>query len=279
MTVSADSAGRIQRRGLNLEPLEQRIHLDADIESGLLPFFYDGPESGVIEVQMDAMDDATDEFSWTGWADQGDGSGLLSAEMSFVFDNAPIVDNSSELTQIIMEGEQSWVSEGDPIVPVRVATILLPQGSEITSVQVTLGEGTTIFSSISLPASPTVLPFGEEGVAAEVTAAPSFPDNSGVVYSTQCVAGYSIGVLRLFPAHYDASAETITYYSDISVSVTTEHLGDWGGVGARVSADDLDRVAEMVDNDSALDGYTFETPADRGRSGALPESGRSRPAS
>ena len=59
----------------------------------------------------------------------------------FCFGQTPILEEADGGMTVKLSGEESWVCSGDPMVPVRPATILLPQGTEITSVEVSYPDG------------------------------------------------------------------------------------------------------------------------------------------
>jgi len=190
------------------------------------------------------------------------------ALLDFAFDDSPVLENTEYGTVVSLGGEQTWLATGDPLVPVRESTILLPQGMEIMSVEVSYGDaGRVIGSGVQLLAAPAAIPldgsvtFDESSIT---TVSTSFPDQAAVTYSNHTLSGYNLGTLRVFPVQYDAITDKLTYHSSISVGVTVgSTTGDGAGgseLGIRNSAADRDRVAQLIDNPEALGGYEHTPP-------------------
>jgi len=244
--------------------------------------------------------DATPGFDWTGWqaANQAAGdvvsggakssdaqtAGLkeggaaagFTADIHYKFAGTPAIDASGTRAIVALDGEETWQSPGDPVLPVRSSTILLPQGQTVASVEVDFGEGRPLASGVQLVAAPGPIALTESGEiplgidTSEPQLAGSFLENDAVSWSTQMVCGYGIAMLNVFPVQYDAAAGRLTYYDDISLRVTTTPIDSPSVLPVRDSATDRARVAGMVDNDSVLSGYRATAG---GGSEALPPGG------
>ncbi|HUU59190.1 MAG TPA: C25 family cysteine peptidase, partial [Phycisphaerae bacterium] len=90
-----------------------------------------------------------------------------------------------------------------------------------------------------------------------------------VQFAGEFLCGYSLGVLEVFPVCYEAASRTLTYYSDIGVTVTTGPSEDPKAVGLRDAAADAARVLDLVDNDSAIHGYDVQLFAPEAGGGPL----------
>lgn len=180
------------------------------------------------------------------------------AEFEFQFSGAPEIVQDAGGTIVTLDGEESWATPGDPVVPVRDATLLLPQGMEITDVEVTfLGGGTLVASNVQLTALPAAMPMSQSANASVsiATAEVSFPGSEAVEFTNYSLSGYSLGQLRIFPVAYDALADTLTFFDAISVKVTLSASDESGEVGIRPSSEDREQVADLIDNPEALDLY------------------------
>ncbi|MBN2474776.1 MAG: hypothetical protein JXB62_09220 [Pirellulales bacterium] len=195
----------------------------------------------------------------------GDGQ-VQTALLDFTFDDTPVLEETEHGVLISLDGEETWLAEGDPVVPVRESTILLPQGMRITSVETTYGDsGTVVGSGVQRLASPVALPLGgslDPDDAWSTVVSTSFPAQASVTYSNHTLSGYNLGTLRVFPVQYDSTADTLTYHSSISVTVTTTRVDGDEMMAVRDSAADWQRVAQAVDNPEALDSYTLGVPDD-----------------
>ena len=206
------------------------------------------------------------------------GSESQTAVFNFRFDGTPLVEPVDAGVIVSLDGEQTWVSTGDPVMPVRQSAILLPQGMEITSVEASyLDEGTAIAGGVPLLAAPVAVPLGGSGLGMAgdwvSTVSTPFGEEDAADYSNHLVGGYNVGMLRVFPVEYDAAADTLLYHSDVSVTVTAGPASG-GSVAVRGSQSDRLRVAELVDNPGALDGYTDFGGASAGGSSMLPAAGQ-----
>ncbi len=199
------------------------------------------------------------------------------AVFDFAFHGTPSVEEIDGGVIVGLEGEETWISTGDPVVPVRQSTILLPQGMQITSVDARyMDTGEVIASGVRLLAAPAAVPFGGTEDSAEQSptfVAASFRQPDAVAYSSHTICGYSVGTLRVFPLEYDALADTLIYHSGISVTVTAARSDKAGAASASLSELDRLRVAALVDNPQALDDYTFSESASADASPTLPMAG------
>jgi subtilisin-like proprotein convertase family protein len=200
----------------------------------------------------------------------------------FAFEGAPSLEEIDGGTTVRLEGEQTWVSAGDPVMPVRESSILLPQGTEITSVEARyLDAGIVIGRGVPLLAAPAAVPFGAH-VASDRAPAfvrSSFGQEEAVAYSNHTICGYSVGTLSIFPVEYDAVADTLIYHSEISAEVTAGPVQADGAVATRPSEADRGRVAQLVENPEMIGLYTSSEPtspepASSGGSPMLPASGQ-----
>ena len=207
----------------------------------------------------------------------GDGNGQT-AVFDFAFDGTPTVEQIDDGAIVSLEGEQTWVSTGDPLMPVRESTILLPQGMEITSIEARyLDAGLVIASGVQLLAAPAAVPFGTTSdLAAQSVAfvSSSFGQQDAVEYSNYTLCGYNLGTLRIFPIEYDAAADTLIYHSDVSVVVTAGATETDAAVSPRDSEADRERVVQLVDNPEAIDLYNTAEPTSEGVSPMLPAAGQ-----
>jgi len=223
-----------------LEPLEERTVLSLSLAGTEVPTDESMPTSPRIAFVDDGpMKTAVVEFSFAGMPDLTDlGAGYA----------------------VSLEGEESWVVEGDPVVPVRESTLLLPQGTQICSVAVDyLDPGLVVATGIQLAAAPMPGTSDEPGDWTVVTEA--FPARQPVAYSNYTLAGYRLGSLRVFPVQYEAGTGTVTYHSEIAVTLTTAPADDTGALPTRDSEADRARVTALVDNPEMLESYQTTTYA------------------
>lgn len=244
-----------------LETLEPRLLMNAASLETLLE-----------QIQSDSSADATAEFTWSGY----DPASADQAEMSYHFSGDPVLEQADVGYTVAIDGEDSWISMGDPIVPMRTSNILLPEGYIVTGVDVNLGEGQVVASAVELLAAPAASWSSDDPEAAPLTVVDNgFPNDSGVSFSNHTLSGYSYATLNLFPLAYDADSGSLTYYRDISVTIHTARGDTSDDSIRRTSTDDAERVLSLVDNDSAI--HTYSTTGDGSTTSTgmgLPEAGQ-----
>jgi len=202
---------------------------------------------------------SADGFSWSGWhAAAGGSSASHLAFFTYTFGGTPLVSGRPDVAEVTLEGQSTWFSPGDPVLPVRASYILLPQENVISSVEVAYGGATVLGTDLRLAAAPEPAPIGvsvERPDESFRTVSTSFPNGPDVLYSSHALCGYSIGVVQVFPVHYDVESGTLTYYTLASVRVRTKPAEGEDNLAVRDNAADRARVAEIVENDEALAGY------------------------
>jgi len=247
-------------RRCRFEPLEQRFLLSV---------------ASAIEQPVDASQDAWLACGACG-VFSGDGNGQT-AIFEFVFDGVPTVEEIDGGAIVSLEGEETWVSTGDPLMPVRESMILLPQGMAVTSIDAQyLDAGVVIAEGVQLLATPVAVPLSSTSdLAVESVAfvSSSFGQQEAVEYSNHTLCGYDLATLTVFPVEYDAAADVLIYHSEVSVVVTAAVEAD-EAVSPRDSEPDRERVIELVDNPEAISLYTTAASTSEDASTMLPAAGQ-----
>ncbi|RMG00341.1 MAG: hypothetical protein D6741_06985, partial [Planctomycetota bacterium] len=237
-----------RRTGLRIEALERREMLS--VAPGIDPATYTNDE-GLVPVAADS--------SWGLF--YGDGS-QQTADLSFHFDGTPTVTDLGNGAIVTLDGADTWVDTGEPVLPVESTTLLLPQGQRIVDVQIVgIGDVQVLGTGTPLLAAPNAVPFDGEPVdTGDWTNV--FDTNIDVDdlvrFSNYTYAGYNLATLSVFPVLYDADGRVLSYVDDIQVRVTTTASDD---VAVIPQADPvaLQTVAAMVDNPQVLETYTTAT--------------------
>ncbi|MFP4105285.1 MAG: C25 family cysteine peptidase [Phycisphaerae bacterium] len=227
----------------SMEALEPRLMLSADAFSWL---------AENLPATASTNADINGNFNWSGWQKKDNSS---SASFNFSVEGTPTIETSAHGEQVLMEGLELWQNELQPMLPVLSKNVLLPQGTEIESVTIEFGDGRNIGKGIKLLSTPEAAREGEGGEY-QVIYADSFDQDDAAVWNTQFYRGHSIGVLNLFPVLYDSFSGDLSFYNDMTVSVeVTEATGRT--LTVQNSSEDVQAVAEMVENDSELLSYDY----------------------
>ena len=155
---------------------------------------------------------------------------------------------------------------GMPLLPVKTAKILIPQGHEVKSINVIPGKKATLEGTFIIEYAKPPIPIGyQEKVETrpnqQVYGSNSpFPGSLYSIVSTRNLSGYRILVLNLFPVEYIPASGKVSYYESLKVIVTNVPSGPPHGRQARCRnlAADKARVKKLVDNPSLVTDYAAE---------------------
>lgn len=259
LSCDVRAAKRMRRRPCGFEPLEVRTLLSASLPG------------------TEAYSVAEPPLTFDGMSSQGiflgDGP-VKRATVEFAFHGSPEVNALGPGHSVSLEGVDTWLVPGDPVVPVDQATLLLPQGTQITDVAVEyLDSGMVLAQGVQLTAAPAPGTLEEPALWTSVVAG-SFPTDQGVTYSNYTLAGYRLGSVQVFPVQYEAATETLSYHSRIVVTVTAAPVENAGELSLRDSEADRARVVGLVDNPEMLESYeTTESTVSGAGDGPMPLTG------
>lgn len=198
----------------------------------------------------------------TGWGLFSGDAQQQSADLHFRFEGTPDVRNLGDGAVVTLDGADTWVDTGEPVLPVRSSTLLLPQGMEIVDVQlVGLSQGQVIGTGTPLLAAPNAVPFdGTEADTTDWTSIfdTSFDLNDAVRYANHSMAGYSVATLNVFPILYDAGEQVLTYFDEMDLRIVTAASDSPSGPAAGDLAT-VEQVASAVDNPDMLATYSTTT--------------------
>ncbi len=151
---------------------------------------------------------------------------------------------------------------GSPALPAEGASVLLPYGHEVASVQVIPGEAIWLGSDLRLepvqqpiPLSLLNAPFALTMPNALVYASGQpFPASAVETIGTHRFRGYSILTLKLNPVQYLPATGELSYFPSLQLIVETQPAGEPSAL-YRGSAGDGDAVQGKVDNPEQARSY------------------------
>jgi subtilisin-like proprotein convertase family protein len=224
------------------------------------------------------------------------GSGSFqSAKVTFEFGESPEICEGPSGGYVRLEGETLWVNPGDPMLPVRTATILLPASTQTVEVSIRFsGEA----EPVNFPWQTFVTPVAVvQGVdyypenlweAIPVGAIAEFPP---VRYQEHAFRGFRLLTVQVFPVHWDdhlgqmvyrrsaeveigclvdvdarVASESGTYARDLSGELGLTHSLEIRGLPA-----DFALISSLVVNPGTLASYV--STASLPSSGRLPRQG------
>ena len=178
------------------------------------------------------------------------------------FDFPPlIVTKDSVYASVAMQGLPKHGAPGEPILPFRTVKILIPQGNNVQSIDVTASNRTVLKGRFDVEYGKTPLPissnvtFKDQPSQAIYGSADPFPGTLFSHASEQHLRGYKILMLKLHPVQHIPRTGELSYFERMTVTVNTM-------VSSHVSSlfrdlqQDRELVLDIVDNPSEVESYT-----------------------
>jgi hypothetical protein len=155
---------------------------------------------------------------------------------------------------------------GLPLLPVKTAKILIPQGHDVKTINIVPGKKITLEGEFMIEYAQPQIPMGsdekvEKQPNKQVYSSNSpFPGKLYSVVSTQSLSGYKILVLNLFPVEYVPASGKVSYYERMKVMLANVSSGPplTRRAKCRKLAPDDARVKSLVDNPSEMTTYRRE---------------------
>ena len=161
-------------------------------------------------------------------------TGFAAAEvvMEYTFDRPTtetVTLGGETFTRVTMPDASNAGAIGQPALPARGASILLPPGTEVSDITITNGERVVlgygyllepVGQPYKLSSPPALLSAPTADPAIYQSAAP-FPAEKAESIGVQQFRGYRILTLRLQPVEYLPATGEVAYYRSLTVTVTT----------------------------------------------------------
>jgi len=184
---------------------------------------------------------------------------------SYHFSKPSFIERHDDFVEPIMQGCLNLGAEGYPLLPAYSIQVLLPQNTEIENIEITSISyfekirGVTIvpaprYFPISQPAPKDYKPKANQDIYQSDMA---FPNQILTDISTQYLAGFSIGVLNLWPMQFNPIEKSIITISDIEIVVKTKQVDVEPVKPAYLSKTTLQRLEKLVKNPKMADSYSF----------------------
>lgn len=183
--------------------------------------------------------------------------------------SSPSVVKSGNYHKIVFNDTRQAGRAGNPSLPYRAATLLLPQGECVKSVQVQGKNLQRIEGCFRLIPVQYASPYSAATLPAFVkneaiyTSNQLFPAQMYGNVQTGLLNGYSFGTLLITPLVYEPLSGRLSYYSEITVSIETQPdpQAQWLGNLPRAGKQAMLRVAQLAQNDDMLAAYRQKSPA------------------
>jgi len=167
--------------------------------------------------------------------------------------------NNTTYDFAILNNSQSICVSGEPCIPIKPVSVLLPQCREIQSMTVeyegniSLGENYNLQLGTNFVQLERIEPQPQNQNYNDLV---SYPTTIYRNCDIQCFRGYSILTFTLFPLHYIGYTGEIYYYQWMNVTITTTPTGSINPL-FRNLPEDQNEIKSLVDDYSCLN--TYET--------------------
>ena len=174
--------------------------------------------------------------------------------------SCPSVTMTLSYDHVTMSGLPSYGDPGEPVLPFRLARMLIPQGKDVESISVYPGSIVRLTGRFSVDYGKTPLPISgnitvqDKPREAIYSSADPFPSQLYSQESEQYLRGYKILMLRLHPVTYIPKTGELYYYCKLTLNLK---LRDASEVSPyfRGLPEDAELVRRLVENPNAIAAY------------------------
>ena len=189
---------------------------------------------------------------------------------TFSFDNPKFIEKYDGYVEPQVKNCLVQGREGQPLLPSFSTEILLPQGTQIQSIQVKSvtwkaeSKNIKIVPAsrqfpISKPAPENYRPVPDMDV---YNADNAFPGNTIATKNTQFLGGYSIAVIGINPMEYFPAQNLVKCIDEITIEIETEPIARADIRSGHANLLTEQRVANLVENPEMMAAYSFAPTRD-----------------
>ena len=190
-------------------------------------------------------------------------------ELSFTFSfETPHISNINQynqtVSQVTMPDCKSYAEPGKPKLPVKPVQILLPKDSTVESIVVTTSPQIQLnqkVTSIELGQtySPLTQPPENNTPTINYDTKQAYPKQHYNNIGVQHFRGYAILVLNIHPVTFNASTNTISYYPEMTIEITTAQNNNNHTLYRGISSD-FDEINQKINAMDYKALQTYTTP-------------------
>ncbi len=187
-------------------------------------------------------------------------------ELKYDFSRPEIIKNvfvrdNITYDSIIMESLNKYGAPGEPVMPFKTVRILLPQESNLESIETIRDNEITLEGKHKIEFGKTPVPLSSNVIAEDkpreeiYSSATHFPETLYSELPIQNFTGYKILVLNLYPVKYIPAEGTISYFEDMTVRIHLKTALEINPLFRKL-AKDRSKVINKVDNPNLANTYT-----------------------
>lgn len=173
----------------------------------------------------------------------------------------PLVHTDCDWTSITMPDLSNYGSSGQPILPYKLARILIPYGKEADTVRVSADKRVALEGSFKVEYGKTPIPISSNVTVADKPdptiygSLEAYPQELSSVVSEQVLKGYSILLLKLFPIQYVPLKGQLSYFETMTVEIGLKDVEKSSSI-TRLPVREQLPDASFVENPKAAKSYS-----------------------
>jgi len=187
-------------------------------------------------------------------------------KQTFTFSAPKFIEKHDGFVEPQIEGCLNFGNEGNPIIPLYSAEILLPQGTQIKNINILSVKYTDEFTNINIvpasrqfpiskPASTGYKPVANQDIYNNDAA---FPVKIIQSFSTQYMSGYAIAVIGINVMECYPGQNAAKFIEEISLEIETGNIDKADVRKGHVNRLSEQRVANIVENPEMISDHYFE---------------------
>ena len=155
---------------------------------------------------------------------------------------------------------------GEPVLPSKTIKILIPQNREVQSVSIANSNSKVLSGKFKVDYGRTAIPISSEETVVDspnprIYSSPNpFPSTTFSEVSEQCLRGYRILTLTLYPVQYIPASSMLSYYETMTVTLNMKEDNSISPF-LRNLPEDRALIETVVDNPAEAATYTETAPS------------------
>ena len=191
---------------------------------------------------------------------------IFAQSYSYNFEKPEIITDNQGLTELHYTNCYNFGEEGTPLLPHQNVSILIPQGKEISNVQISSITYYPEINNIKIKPSEREFPLSKDVKNYTVplnldiyNSSKAYPNNKIENISTHFLAGHSIGSFSICPVEYIPSENKIKFIKEIKFEIQNQQTekAQQASKFLRKTGSVEQRISKIVDNSEYLKKYSY----------------------
>jgi parallel beta-helix repeat protein len=181
-------------------------------------------------------------------------------QLTFEF-STPTITKGLSYDSVTMSDLSEDGAPGEPILPFRMVKVLMPQGTGVQSIDVSVGRSVMLEGAYYVDYGKTPMPIDSNDTVTDqpddaiYASTDPFPNALFSDAQEQFIRGYKVLTLKLNPVQYIPKTGELSYFESMTVTITFEETSEISPM-FRGLPQDRELVASLVDNPDEIETYS-----------------------